>query len=117
MAAGRQEWLQLTVEVPLDPALPICDPHHHFWNRPGEEYLLGELLYDVHSGHNIVSTVFIECREMWRRYGPEELKPIGETEFVEGVVSPSRKHGGTAVAAGIVGFADLTLGRRGSPRA
>ncbi len=115
MAAARQEWLKLTVETPLDPALPICDPHHHFWDRPDERYLLDELLRDVRSGHNIVSTVFIECRERWRQDGPEEMKPIGETEFVEGIVGPSGKYGDTAVAAGIVGFADLSLGAAVAP--
>jgi L-fuconolactonase len=112
MTAARQEWLQLTVEAPLDPSLPICDPHHHFWDRPEERYLPDELLQDVRSGHNIVSTVFIECREMWRKDGPEEMRPIGETDFVERIVgqSSSGKHGETAVAAGVVGFADLTLG-------
>lgn len=111
MATSRDEWLRLTVEPPLGPSLPICDPHHHFWDRPAERYLLEELLRDVcTSGHKIVSTVFIECREMWRKDGPEEMKPIGEMEFVERIVGPSAKHGHTAVAAGIVGFADLTLG-------
>ena len=40
MPAARQEWLKLTVEAPLDPRLPICDPHHHFWDRPEERYFL-----------------------------------------------------------------------------
>lgn len=115
MAATRPEWLKQTVETPLDPALPICDPHHHFWDRPEERYLMEELLRDVRSGHTIVSTVFIECREMWRKGGPEEMRPIGETEFVEGIVGPKGKHGDTAVAAGIVGFADLTLGAAVAP--
>jgi len=115
MAAARQEWLKLTVETPLDPGLPICDPHHHLWERPEERYLVEELLQDVHSGHNIVSTVFIECREMWRKGGPQEMKPIGETEFVEGMVGSRGKHGDTAVAAGIVGFAALTLGAAVAP--
>ncbi len=110
MVAARPEWLKLTVETPLEPALPICDPHHHFWDRPEERYLVEELLQDVRGGHHIVSTVFIECRERWRKDGPEEMKPIGETEFVERIIGPSAKHGQTAVAAGIVGFADLTLG-------
>jgi predicted TIM-barrel fold metal-dependent hydrolase len=107
---ARNEWLQLTVEEPLEPDLRICDPHHHFWDRPGDRYVLDELLADLRSGHNVVSTVFIECREMWRRDGPDEMKPIGESEFVERIVGSSGKHGGTAVAAGIIGFADLTLG-------
>jgi len=110
MAPARNAWLQLTVEAPVEPSLPICDPHHHFWDRPEERYLLDELLQDVRSGHNVVSTVFIECREMWRKDGAEEMRPIGETECVERIVGPSGKYGKTAVAAGIVGFADLTLG-------
>ena len=61
----NQAWLALTAEEPLEPELPICDPHHHLWdNRPlrvSERYLLDELLEDTNSGHNIVSTVFIEC--------------------------------------------------------
>lgn len=110
MAAARNDWLQLTVEAPVEPSLPICDPHHHFWDRPGDRYLLDELLQDVRGGHRVVSTVFIECRERWRKDGPEELKPIGETEFVERIIGPTAKPGQAAVAAGIVGFADLTLG-------
>ena len=113
--AARNEWLQLTVEAPVEPALPICDPHHHFWDRPDDRYLLDELLQDLRSGHNIVSTVFIECREMRRKGGPEEMRPIGETEFVEMIVGPRGKYGDTAVAAGIVGFADLTLGAAVAP--
>ena len=113
--AARNDWLQLTVEAPVEPSLPICDPHHHFWDRPDGRYVVEDLLRDVRSGHNIVSTVFIECRERWRQDGPEEMKPIGETEFVEGIVGPSGKYGDTAVAAGIVGFADLTLGAAVAP--
>src|ERR1700686_1559561 len=44
--------------------------------------------------------------------GPEALKPVGETEFVNGIAaqSASGQYGETRVAAGIVSFADLTLG-------
>jgi len=40
------------------------------------------------------------------------LKPVGETEFVNGIAaqSASGRYGETRVGAGIVGFADLTLG-------
>ena len=80
MAGARLDWLKQTVEPPVEPDLPICDPHHHFWDRPDERYLVEELLQDVHGGgHNIVSTVFIECRERWRQDGPQALRPIGET--------------------------------------
>ena len=29
----NHEWHGLTVEEPLEPELPICDPHHHLWDR------------------------------------------------------------------------------------
>lgn len=117
MAKARDEWLRLTAEDALEPALPICDPHHHLWARPEDRYLLDELLQDVRSGHNIVSTVFIECRSMYRTDGPEEMKPVGETEFVEGIAanSASRRNGPTRVAAGIIGHANLTLGAAVAP--
>ena len=57
----KTDWLALTFEEALEPELPICDPHHHFWEYPGSRYLLEELLSDLDGGHNIVSTVFVEC--------------------------------------------------------
>ena len=112
MMPDREAWLKLTVEAPIDPDLPICDPHHHLWDRPGSRYVLEELLRDTASGHNIVQTVFVECRSMYRKDGPPEMQPVGETEFVTAIAdrSVSGKHVRTAVTAGIVGFADLTLG-------
>jgi predicted TIM-barrel fold metal-dependent hydrolase len=54
---------------------------------------------------------------MYRAHGPKEMRPVGETEFVAGVaaMSASGQYGSTQVAAGIVGFADLTLGDRVEP--
>jgi predicted TIM-barrel fold metal-dependent hydrolase len=54
---------------------------------------------------------------MYKKYGPEELRPIGETEFVRGIAaqSASGRYGNTTVASGIVGFADLTLGHAVAP--
>ena len=102
------------MEEILDPARPICDPHHHLWDHPGRRYLLDELLADTGSGHNVVSTVFVECMSMYRAGGPAEMRPVGETEFVNGVaaMSASGGFGPTRVAGGIVSFADLTLGDR-----
>lgn len=104
-------------EAPLEPALPICDPHHHLWARPGERYLVEDFLQDAGSGHNIVSTVAIECRAKYRKDGPEQLKPVGETEFLDGVAgrAASDPNVTTRVAAGIVGFADLSLGDAVAP--
>jgi predicted TIM-barrel fold metal-dependent hydrolase len=60
----------------------------------------------------VVATVFIECVSMYRAAGAAELRPVGETEFVNGIraMSASGQYGPARVAAGIVGFADLTLG-------
>lgn len=108
MTTDREDWLGQIVEAPLEPDRPICDPHHHLWDHPKSRYLADELLADI-AGHNVVSTVFVECASEYRKDGPAELKPVGETEFVQSVAD-SNSTDATAVCAGIVGLADLTLG-------
>ena len=117
-------------EVILEPGLPIIDPHHHLWDRraliPVEPpkhafaqilhkvplYLADELTVDLTSGHNVLTTVYMECGSMYRTDGPEALKPVGETEFVAAVAANSvRQPDGKARAcAGIVSHANLMLG-------
>ena len=113
----RPDWLDRRKEPILEPDLPIVDPHHHLWDRPGWRYLLDELLADTSSGHNILATVFVQARAMPRAAGPVEMRPVGETEFVNGVaaMSASGIYGKTRHCAGIVGHADLTLGSRVGP--
>ena len=112
----NNQWLEQVHEDALEPDLPICDPHHHLWDfregTPEPRYLLDNLLEDTNSGHNIVSTIFIECHAMYRADGPEEMKPVGEVEFVNGIaaMSASGLYGKTKVAAGIIGHADLMRG-------
>jgi L-fuconolactonase len=122
MPFGGNDWLALTSEPPLEPELPICDPHHHFWDRrlariPYQRYLLDELVTDTASGHNVRSTVFIECRSMYRKDAPEEMRPVGEVEFVQGqaAMSASGLYGPTQAAAAIIGHANLNLGERVEP--
>jgi L-fuconolactonase len=122
MPFGDNNWLALTSETPLEPELPICDPHHHFWDRrlariPYQRYLLDELTADIESGHNVRSTVFIECRSMYRADGPEEMRPVGEVEFVQGqaAASASGLYGPARAAAAIIGHANLNLGERVEP--
>src|SRR5262249_56703533 len=81
------------MEEILEPGRPICDPHHHLWDHPGRRYLLDELLADTGSGHHVVSTVFVECMSMYRAGGAPELRPVGETEFVNGVAAMSASGG------------------------
>ncbi len=111
-------WLATAAPEPvLEPELPIVDPHHHLWQRGDHRYLLDELRADLESGHNVVATVFLECRSMYRADGSPEMRPVGEIEFVAGIaaMSQSGNYGKTRVAAGIVGAADLTLGDRVEP--
>ncbi len=107
-----QVWLDKVTEEVLEPDLKICDPHHHLWDRHGSRYLLHELLDDLQTGHQVVSTVFVECDSMFNADLSPQFAPVGETEFVQGVaaMSASGGYGDIRVAAGIVSFADLTLG-------
>jgi L-fuconolactonase len=121
-------------EAILEPDLPIVDPHHHLWDRrayvaegpehpfmtaiaPAARYLLDELTADTRSGHNVVATVFVECGAFYKADGPVELRPVGETEFVNGVaaMSASGLYGDFRACAGIVGRADLLLGDAVTP--
>jgi L-fuconolactonase len=122
----------MAAEGILEPELPIVDPHHHLWDRPTEvlrnlpplehgfmdiiretpRYLLDELLADLRSGHNIRATVYMECGAMYRADGPENLRCVGETEFVGGIaaMTASGIYGDVRACAGIVGHVDLRLG-------
>src|SRR5208282_2002987 len=120
MANNEQErdaWLAQVSEAALEPELPIVDPHHHLWDHPDSRYMLDEIVRDTASGHRVLATVFVECLSMYRADGPEPMRPVGETEFVNGIAaqSASGQYGETRVAAGIVGFADLTLGAAVEP--
>jgi L-fuconolactonase len=122
MPFGGTDCLALTPEPTLEPELPICDPHHHFWDFrtdriPYQRYLLHDLAADIHSGHNVRSTVFIEARAMYRADGPEELRPVGEVEFVQGLAAASASglYGPGRAAAAIIGHANLNLGDRVEP--
>ncbi|MDR5781562.1 amidohydrolase family protein [Caballeronia sp. LZ065] len=114
LSAPDLEWLEKAVpEAILFSDLPIVDPHHHLWDRPGYTYLLPEFAADLATGHNVVATVYADCSSMYRASGPEAMKPVGETEFVLGqrAQSASGQYGPTRVAAGMFGHADLRLGR------
>ncbi|MYE86703.1 MAG: amidohydrolase, partial [Gammaproteobacteria bacterium] len=75
----QADWLAQVSEDIIDPERPICDPHHHLWDRPNRRYLFDELIADTGSGHNIVSTVFVECASMYRADGAAARRPVGET--------------------------------------
>ena len=117
--ADVHAWAKKREEAPLEPELPIIDPHHHAWDDAKRgRYLVHELADDViGTGHNVVATVFIECGTMYRADGPEEMKPVGEVEFANGIaaMSASGQYGKAKLCAGIVGHADMMLGERAQP--
>jgi len=109
----RQDWLDQRREEIIEPDLAIVDPHHHLVDRPETgRYLLPELLADVGSGHNVIATVYLEWLSMYLATGPDELRPVGEIEFANGIaaMAASGTYGKPRVCAGIVGYADLMLG-------
>lgn len=113
-------WLALQEqEDALEPGLPIVDAHHHLWDFPadGRCYLLPDLLQDIHSGHNVVGTVYVEAGAMWRQDGPPALRPVGEVEFAASVAATADTllEGRCRVAAAIVAHADLALGDAVAP--
>ena len=122
MAFRGKDWLALTPEPTLEPEIPVCDAHHHFWDIrperiPYQRYLLHELAEDINRGHNVRSTVFVEARSMYRSDGPEEMRPVGEVEFVQGLAAASASglYGPGRAAAAIVGHANLNLGDKVEP--
>ncbi len=119
-------------EAILEPDLPIIDPHHHLWDLrpmlpmfpeprhrfidtlvPVAHYTFDQFNTEVAtSGHNVIATVFMECGAFYNGAYGEELKPVGEVEYVNGVAAQSASglYGNTRLCAGIVGHADLTRG-------
>ena len=107
----------IDLELQADPARPIVDPHHHLWDRGGQRYLVEEMAEDIASGHNIIATVYVDCRSMYRAHGPEAFRPVGEVEFANGVaaMSASGGYGPAAICAGIVSHVNLLLGEAARP--
>ncbi|MGH6765212.1 MAG: amidohydrolase family protein, partial [Bradyrhizobium sp.] len=116
-ADPREDWLAQRREEIIDPQRPIVDPHHHLWDRGGQRYLIEEMTDDIASGHNIVATVYVDCRSMYRAIGPEAFRPVGEVEFANGVaaMSASGGYGRAAICAGIDSPVNLLLGDDARP--
>ncbi len=106
-----EAWLARLREDIVEPALPIVDAHHHLWDRPSGRYLLEDLRADLAAGHNVRATVFIQCGFAYRNDGPDELRPVGETEFIAAIAACAEA-AGIRACAGIVGYCDFRLGER-----
>ena len=109
MELDRFDWLALRREDALDPDRPIVDAHHHLWDQGGSTYLAPQLLDDLTATHNVVKSVFVECRAKYDPTRAEHMQPVGETAFVAGEADATDAAGGPTIA-GIVGHADMMLG-------
>jgi predicted TIM-barrel fold metal-dependent hydrolase len=109
----RPDWLAQRLEAPLQPDMPIVDPHHHLWDRGGEPYFLPELLEDAQAGHHVVATVYLDCHTGYYSDGPEHLRSVGEVAYAASIARQCEAQPDSPrVCAGIVGSTDLRLGDR-----
>jgi L-fuconolactonase len=114
---NRDAWRDQIVETPIDPELPIIDPHHHIWPKPpvpGSEEWGAEGLFEymANCGHNITATMFVESGVEHRADGPPHLACVGETEFAEGVAREAQSRGGRidGAVAGIIAGVEMLRG-------
>ena len=72
-----QAWLDQVAEDILDPGQRIVDSHHHLWpSGQGMSYDFAALSADIHSGHAVQHSVFVECHSAYRTSGPAHLAPV-----------------------------------------
>lgn len=111
----NDQWLATTVEEAFEPERPIIDTHHHLWDAPRPRYLLDEFLADADNGHQLEASIYVESRAMYRQQGSDAEKPLGETEFANGIaaMASSGAYGRARVCDGIIGFVDLRLPQAG----
>lgn len=114
---SRDAWRDQLIEEPIEPDLPIIDPHHHIWRQapvPDSEAWGPEALFDYMAtcGHDIRATVYVESGVEHRSDGPPHLASVGETEYAEAVAREARSHGGLAegAVAGIVAGVEMLRG-------
>ena len=109
MQLDRFDWLALRHEEALDPERPIVDAHHHLWERGGSTYLAPQLLEDMTGSHNVVKSVFVDCKSNYHTEGEPHMQPVGETVFVASEAD-TLDAAGEPTIAGIVSHADLLRG-------
>lgn len=107
----HQGWLDQVVEDIIDPDRRIVDPHHHFFiqNPDFPHYELPDLQADT-ATHRVEQTVYLQCWEGYRTEGPEHLRVVGETEWVDAIAADARRQPGSAQIGAIMATAELRLG-------
>ena len=107
----RHQWLDRVQEEIIDPSRRIVDPHHHFFAETLDfpHYNLEDLWTDTGT-HNVEQTVYLQCWEGYRKEGPEELRVVGETEWVDAIATQAKQRAQAAQIGAIVGTAELRTG-------
>lgn len=119
MAQYKPEWLDLVKEEPIDPDLPIIDPHCHLYDDPVRRATMGGFMTEefldtiATSGHNIVSTVHCEAyRTFVDEDAPPEFQAVAETRAATrvGEEAQARDPAGPRLSEGIICYANMALG-------
>jgi len=79
---------KIATETLLGPVLPICDAHHHLWERHPKNYLLEDLLDDLNSASKNLASI-VACLKvifpvetlsnsyvvLWNAFNPDSAGP------------------------------------------
>ena len=112
MIVVREDWLAQSSEQAIETTRRIVDPHHHFFAGAADypNYNLEQLWADTDT-HKVEQTVYLQCWEGYRKDGPEDMKCIGETEWVDGIATRARLRPQGAQIGAIMGTTDLRSSR------
>jgi len=104
----RKDWLAKVSEETIEPTRRIVDPHHHFFVKSEvyPYYDLNELVADTNT-HGVEQTVYLQCWEGHRETGPEHLKPVGETEWVDSIAKDAARSPKAVQIGAIMGTGEL----------
>ena len=108
MIVVREDWLAQSTEQAIETTRRIVDPHHHFFAGAAEfpDYNLEQLWADTDT-HKVAQTVYLQCWEGYRQDGPEDMKCVGETEWVDGIAARARQRPQGAQIGAMMGTTDL----------
>lgn len=111
----------MPAEAPLFPDLPVIDSSHHLVDRVSDaiapvlglrRFLIDDYLKYLGTNHNVIASIAVEGRSMYRANGLKEQRCVGETEFLNGqaAMSASGLYGRCQVGAGIIAAIDCRNG-------
>jgi L-fuconolactonase len=115
--------MHVECEAPLFPDLPVIDSAHHLVDKVSDaiapvlglrRFLIDEYVDYLGADHNVIASIAVEGLSMYRATGPEELRCVGETEFLNGqaAMAASGLYGACRVGAGIIASVDCRKGKQ-----